>query len=67
MKKCDEASSSIILAGQALLVKMLITFEPDGIFGILFFSFLSFFVFYYYFYYFLSFHNFFILFSYLFI
>ena len=33
MKKCDEASPSIILAGQALLVKMLITLEPRGIFG----------------------------------
>ena len=33
MKKCDEASPSIILAGQALLVKMLITLEPHGIFG----------------------------------
>ena len=33
MKKCDEASPKIILAGQALLVKMFITLEPDGIFG----------------------------------
>ena len=33
MQKCDEASPSIILAGRALLVKMLITFEPHGIFG----------------------------------
>ena len=33
MKKCDEASPSIILAGQALLVKMLIALEPHGIFG----------------------------------
>ena len=33
MKKGDEASPSIILAGRALLVKMLITFEPHGIFG----------------------------------
>ena len=33
MKKGDEASQSIILACQALLVKMLITFEPHGIFG----------------------------------
>ena len=33
MKKCDEASPSIILVGQALFVKMLITLEPDGIFG----------------------------------
>ena len=32
-KKCDEASPSIILAGRVLLVKMLITLEPDGIFG----------------------------------
>ena len=33
MKKCDEASPSTILDGQALWVKMLITLEPDGIFG----------------------------------
>ena len=33
MKKGDEALPSIILAGQALLVKMLITLEPHGIFG----------------------------------
>ena len=33
MKKCDEVSPSIIFAGRALLVKMLITLEPDGIFG----------------------------------
>ena len=33
MKKGDKASPSIILAGQALLVKMLITLEPHGIFG----------------------------------
>ena len=33
MKKRDEASPSIILAGGALLVKMLITLEPHGIFG----------------------------------
>ena len=33
MKKCDEASPSTNLAGRALLVKMLITLEPDGIFG----------------------------------
>ena len=33
MQKGDEASPSIILAGQALLVKMLITLEPRGIFG----------------------------------
>ena len=33
MKKGDKASLSIILAGRALLVKMLITFEPHGIFG----------------------------------
>ena len=33
MKKCDKDSPSIILAGQNLLVKMLITLEPDGIFG----------------------------------
>ena len=33
MQKGDEASPSIILAGRALLVKMLITLEPHGIFG----------------------------------
>ena len=33
MKKCDEASPSIILASHALLVKMLIALEWDGIFG----------------------------------
>ena len=33
MKKCNESSPSIILAGRALLVKMLITFEPHAIFG----------------------------------
>ena len=32
MKKGDEASPSIILAGRALWVKMLITLEPFGIF-----------------------------------
>ena len=32
MQKGGEASPSIILAGQAHLVKMLITLEPDGIF-----------------------------------
>ena len=32
MKKCDEASPSIILVVRALLVKMLITLEPHGIF-----------------------------------
>ena len=32
-KKNDEASPSIILAGPALLVKMIITLEPHGIFG----------------------------------
>ena len=32
MNKCDEASPSIILARRALLVKMVITLEPDGIF-----------------------------------
>ena len=32
MQNCDEASSSIILAGRALLVKMLITLEPSGMF-----------------------------------
>ena len=33
MQKGDEASPNIILAGQALLVKMLINLEPHGIFG----------------------------------
>ena len=33
MQKGDEASPSIILAGRALLVKMLINLEPHGIFG----------------------------------
>ena len=33
MKKIEEASPSIILAGRALLVKMFITLEPHGIFG----------------------------------
>ena len=33
MQNGDEASPSIILAGRALLVKMLITLEPHGIFG----------------------------------
>ena len=33
MKKCEEASPSIILAGRALLVKMLITPEPRYAFG----------------------------------
>ena len=33
MRKGDEASPSIILAGQALLVKMLIALEQHGIFG----------------------------------
>ena len=33
MRKGDEASLRIILAGRALLVKMLITLEPHGIFG----------------------------------
>ena len=32
MKEGEEASLGIILAGQALLVKMLITLEPHGIF-----------------------------------
>ena len=33
MQKPNEASPSIILAGQALLVKMRLTLEPHGIFG----------------------------------
>ena len=32
-EQCDEASPSIILAGRASLVKMVITLEPHGIFG----------------------------------
>ena len=32
MQNGDEASTSIILAGRALLMKMLITLEPDDIF-----------------------------------
>ena len=32
MQNGDDASSSIILAGRALLMKMLITLEPCGIF-----------------------------------
>ena len=32
MQICDAASPSIILAGQTLLAKMLITLEHDGIF-----------------------------------
>ena len=34
MRKCDEASPNIIFAGRALLVKMLINLEPEGIFGL---------------------------------
>ena len=45
MKKCDEASQSIILAGRALLVKMLIALEPGGIFGSNFVYFFIFFLF----------------------
>ena len=33
MHKGDEPLPSIILAGRAILVKMLITLEPHGIFG----------------------------------
>ena len=33
MKKSDEVSQSIILAGRALFVKMLIILGPHGIFG----------------------------------
>ena len=33
MNKDDKASPSIILAGRAILVKMLITLEPPGAFG----------------------------------
>ena len=33
MQNGDEASASIKLAGRALLVKMLITLEPRGVFG----------------------------------
>ena len=32
-EKVDEALPSLILAGRALLVKMLITIKPHGIFG----------------------------------
>ena len=32
-KKCNKALPSIILAGRALLLKMLITLEPHGVFG----------------------------------
>ena len=53
MKKDDEASPSIILASQALLVKMLITLKPRNgyVFGsnfgfFLFFFFIIFFVFF---------------------
>ena len=38
MRNGDEASPSIILAGLALLVKVLITLEPCGSFGSIFFS-----------------------------
>ena len=33
MQNSDEASPSIILAGRALLVKMLIPLEPRGAYG----------------------------------
>ena len=33
MQKCDEASPSIIFAGRAVLVKLLITLEPHVLFG----------------------------------
>ena len=45
MRKCDEASPSIILVGRALLVKMLITLEPRYAFGSNFEYFFSFFKF----------------------
>ena len=44
MQNGDEDSPSIILAGRALLVKMLITIEPHGIFGS---NFVYIYVFYY--------------------
>ena len=49
MKKGDEASPSIILAGRALLVKMLITLEPRYAFGLNYeyFFFLFFFFFFF--------------------
>ena len=55
MKKGDEASPSIILAGRALLVKMLITLEPHYAFGsnyeyFMFSIFLNFFSFFFFFY-----------------
>ena len=34
MQNSDEASPSIILAGLALLVKIFMTLEPDGLFGL---------------------------------
>ena len=45
MQKSDDASASIILAGQALLVRTLITLEPHNAFGLKFefFFFLLFF------------------------
>ena len=38
MQNGEEASPSIILAGRALLVKMLITLEPNGIFASIFYT-----------------------------
>ena len=66
MKKGDKASPSIILAGQALLVKMLITLEPHGIYGSNFEYFFIFFsilfcLFYVFFYFSLFFFSFFFL------
>ena len=67
MKKGDEASPSIILAGRALLMKMLITLEPDYAFGPnfeYFFFFLFFFNFFLFFVIFCLFFSFFFLFLY---
>ena len=68
MKKGDEASPSIILAGRAILVKMLITLEPRYAFGsnyeyffFYFFLFSFFLSFYSFFFYFFSFFFFFFL------
>ena len=36
MQNGDEASPNINLAGRALLVKMIITLEPHGVFGPMF-------------------------------
>ena len=38
MQNGNEASPSIMLAGRAILVKMLITLEPHGIFSFVLFA-----------------------------